>query len=54
MFLLKLGSELKGGINLKKGGGRVDVVIGGLLLFYYFTVQSHLVCVWVGGGGRGN
>ena len=45
-------------INLKRsGGGEVDVEMEGLPLFYYFTVQSHLlcvclcVCVCVGGGG---
>ena len=27
--------------------GVVDVEMGGgLPLFYYFTVQSHLLCVW--------
>ena len=39
-------------INLKRsGGGEVDVEMEGLPLFYYFTVQSHLlslsVCVCV-------
>ena len=34
----------KGGINLKR---EVDVEMGGgLPMFYYFTVQSHLLCVW--------
>ena len=28
----------------EKGGG-VDVEMGVLPLFYYFTVQSHLLCV---------
>ena len=31
------------GINLKRG---VDEEMGGLPLFYCFTVQSHLLCVW--------
>ena len=31
-----------GGVNLKRG---VDVEMGGLPLFDYFTVQSHLLCV---------
>ena len=35
-------------INLKRsGGGEVDVEMEGLPLFYYFTVQSHLLCVCV-------
>ena len=35
--------------------GAVDVEMGGLPIFYYFTVQSYLlcVCVCVCGGGRG-
>ena len=35
--------------------GAVDVEMGGLPIFYYFTVQSYLLCVCVcqGGGGRG-
>ena len=34
----------KGGINLKRGGD-AEMGGGGLPLFYYFTVQSHLLCV---------
>ena len=36
---------LETGGNLEKGG--VDIQMGGRLpLFYYFTVQLHLLCVW--------
>ena len=28
-----------------KGGGGVDVEIGGVATFLYFTVQSYLLCV---------
>ena len=35
---------LERGINLKRGGG-VGVEMQGLPLFYYFTVQSNLLCV---------
>ena len=31
------------------GGGRVDLEMEGLPLFYYFTVQLHLLCAWGGG-----
>ena len=35
-------------INLKRsGGGEVDVEMEGLPLFYYFTVQSHLLSLSV-------
>ena len=34
--------NLKGGINMKMG---VGVEIGGMLIFYYFTAESHLLCV---------
>ena len=35
---------MEGGITLKGGGGEgVDVEMGGLPLFYYFTVQLHLL-----------
>ena len=36
---------MEGGITLKGGGGGegVDVEMGGLPLFYYFTVQLHLL-----------
>ena len=38
---------LERGDNLEKGG--VDIEMGGggeLPLFYYFTVELHLLCVW--------
>ena len=34
---------LEGGTTLKRRG--VNVEMGGLPLFYYFSVQLHLVCV---------
>ena len=37
---------LERGDKPEKGGGGVDVEMGGLSLFYYFTVQSQLLCVW--------
>ena len=38
---------LERGDKPEKGGGGVDVEMegGGLALFYYFTVQSHLLCM---------
>ena len=36
---------LERGDKPKNGGGGVDIEIGGLQLFYYFTIQSHLPCV---------
>ena len=35
---------------MKRG---VDVEMWGLSLFYYFTVQSHLLCVCGRDGGKG-
>ena len=29
----------------EKGGGGVNVEMGGCYFFYYFTVQSQLLCV---------
>ena len=53
-------SHLGGGdVLLERGNksvkGAVDVEMGGLPLFYYFTVQSYLLCACVGrvGGERG-
>ena len=44
---------LERGINLKKGGGRVDVEMGGCHFFIiYISVQSHLLPVCVAGGVR--
>ena len=37
----------------KRGGAGVDIEMGGFQLFYYFTVQLHLLCVCVWGGGGG-
>ena len=30
----------------RKGGGGVDVEMGGCHFFYYVAVQLHLLCVW--------
>ena len=46
---------IKGGIGSSKnqvkawkgsGRGVVDIEMGGMELFYYFTVQSHVLYVW--------
>ena len=47
-FFKKL-SHLAGGT--KNFARRHDPEKGGLPLFYYFTVQLHLLCVWGGGWG---
>ena len=39
-FLLERGDTTN-----EKGGGEVDVEMRRLPVFYYFTVQSHLLCV---------
>ena len=40
-----VGYQRKGGLNLKKGWCRNGFDEKGLPLFYYFTFQSHLLCV---------
>ena len=37
---------LERGDNSEQEGVDVEMGGGGLSLFYYFTVQSHLLCVW--------
>ena len=40
-FVRKRGIDVKRGLDVEMGGGG-----GGLPHFYFFTVQSHLLCMW--------